>query len=419
MKEIRVTGGHPLHGALKVQGSKNAALPILAAALLNGGQTVLRNCPHITDVEEMLHILELLGCSAQWKQDGVVIDTSSLSASGVPDGETVKMRSSVLFLGSLLGRLGEARLAYPGGCVIGSRPVDLHLKGLRSMGVEIREDAGGIEGRGRPAGGSIQLTFPSVGATENLLLAAAGASGVTILKGCAKEPEIVALCEFLQCMGVGIFGSGTRTIMVCPPRKFSDVEYTVPGDRIVAGTYALAAVGCGGSLRITGVLPGHWRGQLYPLRLLGAELSVDAHSNSLTVQAPERARGISFLDTAPYPGFPTDLQSQMMAALTCARGVSCLQETIFEQRFKVIEELNKMGACIESAGNIAVIEGVERLHGASVKAKELRGGAALVLAGLMAEGETAVSGVGYIERGYESICRDLQQIGAQIYMKEG
>ncbi len=419
MKKISVVGGRCLHGEIQVQGSKNAALPILAAALLNPGETVLHNCPRITDVDDMLQILKSLGCSIRREKTTVVVCADSLSSHEITGREAGKMRSSVLLMGSLLGRVSEARIAYPGGCVIGERPINLHLQGFRDMGFEITEEKTEVIGKGVPLGGSITLSFPSVGATENLLIAAAAAKAVTVLNGCAKEPEICELCGFLQSMGVGIFGGGTGRIVVCPPKQLHGAEYTIGGDRIVAGTYAIAAAGCGGHIRIAGVSPEGWRGQLYPLEMLGASVIMDKKEKALSVKAPETLRSITFLDTAPYPGFPTDLQSQMMAALTRAEGISCLQERMFEQRFKIIGELKKMGARIRNTNDLAVIEGVPRLYGACVEAQELRGGAALVIAGLMAEGNTSITGTGFIERGYEDISRDLTMLGAKIRIQKG
>ncbi len=419
MREIRIVGGRPLQGEIRVQGSKNAVLPMLAGALLNRGQTVLHGCPGIADVAAMLSVLERLGCRVDRERDTVVIDAKELRDCRVTGEDAGKMRSSVLLMGGLLGRMGQARIAYPGGCVIGKRPIDIHLCGLSEMGVSIKKEPEGINAQGRPKGGTIRLAFPSVGATENLLLAAAGASEITVLDGCAKEPEIVALCEFLQCMGAEIYGGGTARIVIRPPKRLESAEYRVPGDRIVAGTYALAAVSTGGSLTIEGVDRAGWRGQLYPLQLLGAKVLWKEDRAALGIQAPKRPAGIPFLDTAPYPGFPTDLQSQMLAVLAGADGISCLQETIFEQRFKVIDQLRKMGAQIEQAGNLAVIEGTSPLRGTLLEARELRGGAALVTAALGAEGESRIRGVEFIERGYENICRDLQQLGGQIEMRKG
>ncbi len=419
MGKIKIVGGRPLQGAIRIQGSKNAALPILAATVLNQGRTILKNCPMITDVEDMLGILSSLGCFVHKEKNTVIVDSRYINSHCIPAHLAGKMRSSILLLGALLGRMGEAKIPYPGGCVIGARPVDLHLKGLQELGVDIKEADAIIEGRGKPLGGRVCLSIPSVGATENLLLAAAGGKGVTVLCGCAKEPEIVALCEYLQCIGVGIKGIGTDQIFVYPPKRLRGVEFTIPGDRIVAGTYALAVAATGGEIFIKGVDEIGWRGQLYHYQMLNMQLQFDKPSKTLRVKAPGRPHSIVFLDTAPYPGFPTDLQSQMLAVLTCADGTSCLQETIFEQRFKIVEQLEKMGASVYREGNLVMIEGVPCLKGTRLETKELRGGAGLVIAGLMAQGESEITGVSYIERGYEDICRDMQILGADIEYKKG
>lgn len=419
LNTIRIVGGHPLQGEITVQGSKNAALPILAATLLNPGKTELFNCPFISDVEDMLAILASLGCKIHRNHRTLTIDSSQLTSHCVPMHHAGRMRSSVLCLGALLGRLGEAAIPYPGGCVIGQRPIDLHLKGLQELGVVIREEENGIYGSGRPKGGHTTLSIPSVGATENLLLAAAGGNKRTVLCGCAMEPEILALCQYLQSIGVNIQGIGSPQLIIEPAREFRFSRFTIPGDRIVAGTYVLAVAGTGGSVAIKGVDEIGWRGQCYPYGMLGLQIQYDQTKKTLTVIAPEKLRSIHFLDTAPYPGFPTDLQSQMLAVLTCAHGSSCLQETIFEQRFRIVKELRKMGAKVYREGSLVMIEGVPCLRGASLQTKELRGGAALVIAGLMAQGESEIHGVSFIERGYEDICRDLQMLGAQIEFKKG
>lgn len=419
MGKIKIVGGRPLQGVISVHGSKNAALPILAATVLNGGKTVLKNCPMISDVEDMLEILSFIGCFVHKEKNAIIVDSRRIDSHCIPESLAGKMRSSILLLGALLGRMGQAKIPYPGGCIIGARPVDLHLKGLKELGVGIKEENAVIEGKGRPIGGKVNLSMPSVGATENLLLAAAGSKGATVICGCAKEPEIVALCEYLQCIGVGIKGKGSSQITVYPPRCFHSAEFAIPGDRIVAGTYALATAATGGRVSIQGVDEIGWRGQLYPYRMLNLQLHYDKGTRTLCVKAPKRPHSILFLDTAPYPGFPTDLQSQMLSVLTRAGGNSCLQETIFEQRFKIVDELKKMGALVYREGNLVMIEGVPNLKGTTLETKELRGGAALVIAGLMAQGESEINGVSYIERGYEDICRDLQILGADIEYKKG
>lgn len=419
MSKIKIEGGRPLQGEILVQGSKNGALPILAATVLSGRKILLKNCPMISDVEDMLTILSSLGCSVHREETDIYVDASCINSCVVSKALAEKMRSSILLLGALLGRLGEACIPYPGGCVIGARPVDLHLSGLAQMGISICEEDTFIQGKGKPLGGKVNLPMSSVGATENLLLAAAGAKGLTVLSGCAKEPEIIALCEFLKCIGVGIEGIGTADIIVRPPKKFQDAQYIIPGDRIVAGTYVLAAAATGGQISLTGVDEIGWRGQLYPYSMLNLQTDYEESSKTLRVKAPKKLHNIVFLDTAPYPGFPTDLQSQMLAVLTCAEGVSFLQENIFEQRFKIIDELVKMGASVQKERNIVMIKGVSCLKGTNLTTRELRGGAALVIAALMAHGTSEITGVSYIERGYEDICRDLQMLGGNIEYEKG
>lgn len=417
MRVIRVNGGIPLCGKLQVQGSKNAVLPILAATVLHPGVSCLHNCPDISDVADMLEILRRLGCLIEKRGHTICVDASVLGGTQIDKAQAGKMRSSILLLGSLLGRCADAQVAYPGGCVIGARPIDLHVGGLRAMGASVTETDGYVNACGMPQGGTVCLSFASVGATENLLLAAARAQTKTVIEGCAREPEIVALCEFLQEMGAQILGGGTSRIEIVPMQKSRDVEYTIPGDRIVAGTYALATAATRGSTTICGVDGAGWRGQLYPLQMLGAELSFEEDAQALRLDMKERPQGIAFLDTAPYPGFSTDLQSQMLAVLSSATGISCLQETMFEKRFQMAHELVKMGANIQMQKDLVVVQGVERLKGAQVTAQDLRGGAGLVLAALAAEGESRIYGVEFIERGYASLCEDLRALGAQIWIE--
>lgn len=413
---ICIAGGETLRGTISVQGSKNAALPVLAATLLHKGVSVLKNCPDIADVDNMLCILRHLGCRVKRQGHTVTVDAAEAAYRSVDGTCAGNMRGLVLFLGSMTGRFHRAQLPYPGGCVIGERPIDLHLAGLDALGVRIAEKEAYVCAEGRPAGGMVRLAGTSVGATENLLLAAACAERQTVIDGCALEPEIATLCRYLRKIGVQIKGVGTKQLTIEPLRsqRQEAVSFRIPGDRIVAGTCALAAVGCGGQIGIRGVGLQDLKGQPEVLQALGAKIAYDPEKQLLRVYGPEIICPIPYLETAPYPGFPTDLQSQLLAVLTKARGTSTIVERIFEQRFRIVEPLRNMGAAIEVRGCEAKVTGPRRLHGAHVEARELRGGAGLVIAGLMAEGNSEIGGVGYLRRGYENICRDFRMLGARI-----
>lgn len=331
-------------------------------------------------------------------------------------GESVTgMRSSIMLLGAMLGRVGEVTMAYPGGCIIGQRPIDVHLNALGKMGVSVFEQEGSFMARaGKLEGSVIQLPIPSVGATENVILAAVMAKGLTVIQNAAKEPEIITLCEFLRAAGAVIEGIGGSVLLIQGGHKLHGVRFRIPSDRIVAGTYVMSVLGAGGHIFLEDAPTSQMRSILKVAAEIGADITVS--QDGLTVIADEYKRGIPYLRTEVFPGFPTDMQSPLMAVLTTVHGVSELEETIFEDRFHVVEELRKMGADIEiKEGRRAMIRGVESLLGCEVEAKELRGGAALVIAGCMAEGETLVRGSHFIERGYEDICRDYQNLGVNIY----
>jgi len=417
LEYLEIEGGRPLVGEVCIQGSKNAALPILSAALLNCGVTVLRNCPKIIDVMYMLEILKEFGCRVVWEEDALIVDASRLTDSRVPECYAQKMRSSIMLLGSLLGRLGRACVPYPGGCVIGERPIDLHIEALKCMGAELTEGEAGLEAVCvRPKGAAVRLPFPSVGATENVILLAVLAEGTTVLENAAREPEIEELCRFLNCMGAKIQGAGTSRITVVGVKRLHGGEFTIMPDRIVAGTYMLLTAAAGGKV----ILRNPPLEQLESVRKVLARMGVryEGQGEDLLVWGPGRIKGLSGVCTEPYPGFPTDLQSPLMAALCLAQGESRIRETIFEARFKIVEELRKMGARIETKGQEAVIQGVKELQGADLTAKELRGGAALVLAAAAAEGKSRIFGYSYIGRGYENIIRDLQALGVVVNLKK-
>lgn len=413
MKKIQILGGNPLYGEVEIQGSKNAVLPILAATVLNAGVSVIHNCPKIEDVFCMIHILKTIGCEAEWEEHTLRIDSKGIYSCQIPKEAACKMRSSIIFLGSLLGRFGQAEMSYPGGCVIGCRPIDLHLKAFKEMNVQIEEKEGNLQAKtGRLLAKQMALPFPSVGATENMILGAVLAEGTTLIANAAMEPEIAELCHFLNQMGASIRGIGTSKIEIEGVKQLHDVEYTVVSDRIVAGTYLLACVGTKGCIRIKNAPYGHMDSTLALVRKMGA-YAVWCE-NILSVTMKHRASALDRVETEVYPGFPTDLQSQLMTVLTKAKGNSCLKEKIFEERFKTVEALVHMGAEISFCQNEAYITGVNNLRGTTVEAKELRGGAALVIAGLMAEGRTEVTNAHFIERGYEDIVGDLQRLGARI-----
>lgn len=403
---------HRLHGEVCVQGSKNAVLPILSASVLNRGETVLHGCPKIKDVFSMLDVLKCAGAKATWEEDTLMIDTSLMNP--VPLIEQAgMMRSSVMLLGSFLARFGRAVLGYPGGCRIGKRPIDLHEQALAALGVVFCEEEKHFEARCvHMEGCDIYLPYPSVGVTENILLAASGASGMTRIYGAAMEPEIVELCRFLMAMGIRIYGIGTAKLFVMGREKLQNVEFTVCTDRIVAGTYLMAGAGTGGEVVLKNVPLEHMRSTLRIVRELGAEMKRSGNDVKLTMK--QRPRGITFLCTAPYPGFPTDLQSPLLAVLCKGDKKSRIEERVFENRFLIAEELRKMGADIRTEGRNAWICPTERLKGARLAAKDLRGGAALVLAALEAEGVSIVDGTETISRGYEDIVRDLKNLGAHI-----
>lgn len=418
MADYYITGGEKLYGSIKIHGSKNAVLPIIAASLLHHGTTVICGCPDILDVRYMLEILRSIGCDVEWKNDQLKIDASEISVEKLSRTCIGKMRSSILLLGALLGRCRELVLDYPGGCTIGARPVDIHLNALERMGVHIETQDNQIrcwvkylEGR------RIFLPYPSVGATENIMMAGVLAEGITWIHNAAKEPEVVELANFLETMGVVIHGAGTDCIALMGKCSLKDTEYKIMGDRIVAGTYLLAAAGAGGEIEICGVE----EVQLHALLHLSEEMgcTVRMTSNGIYLKSDHRLFSVKDIHTQPFPGIPTDLQSQIMAVLTTARGKTMIYEHVFENRFRTAKQLVRMGADINIIHNKAVIQGVPRLEGCSVFASDLRGGAALVIAGLMAEGDTIVENSIFVERGYQDICKDLKQLGAKIKVING
>lgn len=412
---IRIKGKCPLQGSVRIQGSKNAALPILAACLLIPGKCVIHNCPIITDVSYMLKLLECAGCVVEWQQNTVIVDACHIKEFRLPGSYVRKMRSSVILMGALLGRMQEAGIDYPGGCVIGERPIDLHLRGLEALGAEISIEGNYIHAKaGTLKGTTIIFPFSSVGATQNVLLAAVLAKGETTIYNAAKEPEIEALCHFLKQAGADIQGIGTDQLVVCGVETLHSVEFEMIPDRIVAGTYLFAAMAAGGEICLKDVPVEHLESVLQIIRDMGGELLIRREEAEVTLRVSENTKNLGFIQTEVYPGFPTDLQSLLLAAAVVTKGNLLLKEKIFSGRFKIVEELQRMGADIKEYQDSVLIHGDSSLEGRNVIARELRGGAALVVAGLAASGITTVMDTSYIYRGYEDIVRDLCALDAQI-----
>ena len=412
MSRIEVDGLQRLHGEVKIQGSKNSVLPILSACVLNEGETILHGCPRIKDVFSMLEALESAGAKAEWEGNTIKIDTSDMRP--VPFIEKAgTMRSSVMLLGSFLGRFGKAVIGYPGGCCIGKRPIDLHEQTLSAMGTFFFEAEKYLEAScSNLEGCELYLPYPSVGVTENLLLAASKASGMTCIYGAAREPEITELCNFLITMGVRISGVGTDRIFVMKGKLRKNVEYTICPDRIVAGTYLLAVAAAGGEAVLKGMPLEHMRSTIQVVTKLGAELRRDG--SDVKIQMNEKPRPVKYLYTSPYPGFPTDLQSPLLATLCMSDGPSGIEERVFENRFLIVKELKKLGAEINVIGQTAHVLPVKALKGAVLEAKDLRGGAALVIAALGTEGVSVIQHADVISRGYENITGDFESLGANI-----
>lgn len=413
MSQLLVKGGGRLEGEVSIQGAKNSVLPILAATLLTKERVVLQGCPRLRDVDASMRILQALGCAVWWEGDDLVVDTAGLNCDTISDILMREMRSSVIFLGAILARCGQATLSSPGGCELGPRPIDLHLAGLRELGAEIDETGGILRCKAsRLRGREIVLGFPSVGATENLMLAACGAEGVTVISNAAREPEIVDLQEFLNACGANVTGAGSSAITIEGGRTLHGCMYRVMPDRIVAATYLCALAASGGSGFLRGAKERHLSTVTAVLREAGCDIVAD--DAGIACVCRNWLKAVRPVRTAPYPGFPTDAQAVLMAALLRSRGATVFEENMFESRYRHVDELARMGAEIRVSGRVAVVTGVERLHGAAVRCTDLRGGAALCVAALAAEGETCVTEIGHIDRGYEDIARDLRALGAEI-----
>lgn len=415
MDRIYVHGRIPLRGQLTVQGSKNAALPILAATLLTEETCVIHNCPKILDALYMQKLLKRLGYNQRWEMGGLRVSGCKIKDGNLLFEEVGQMRCSIFFLGALLGAIGRAELSYPGGCVIGKRPIDIHIDALKKLNVQIEcKDDKVVAWTDGLIGEEIVLPFPSVGATENLLLAAVKAKGATRIRGAAREPEIVALGQFLNSMGAKIKGLGSPYIEIEGVKTLGGTEFTIPSDRIVAGTYLYACMCTGGTILLNHVPVKDMTSIFETIESMGGNLQME--KTQVFLQAPMELKPIEYMKTQVHPGFPTDLQSPLLATLCMAKGESMIQEDIFENRFQVVPELQKMGAEIEIIEpNLVKIKGGKMLYGNMLEAKELRGGAALVVAALGAKGHSGIGGKTYIDRGYVNICKDLRDLGARIY----
>lgn len=417
MSQLLIKGGSPLAGETAVQGAKNSVLPILAATLLTGGQVALQNCPRLRDVDASIRILRALGCDARWEGDSLLVDTAGLNGCAISDILMREMRSSAIFLGAILARCGQAELSYPGGCELGPRPIDLHLAGLRELGAEIDDTGGTLHCRAaRLVGRDLVLGLPSVGATENLMLAACGTEGVTTIANAAREPEIADLQDFLNACGARVSGAGTSTVTVEGGRRLHGGTFTVMPDRIAAATYLCAAASAGGEVLLQGARERDLATVTAVLREAGCHITAEA--GGIACACPGRLKAVRPVRTAPYPGFPTDAQAVLMAALLRSQGATVFEENIFTNRYRHVDELTRMGADIRVAGRVAVVTGVKTLCGAAVRCTDLRGGAALCVAALAAEGESRVFETCHIDRGYEDIARDLRALGADIRWTE-
>ncbi len=416
MEYLRIKGGRPLTGEVSIQGSKNGALPVITASLLIHGKTVLHNCPRIADIEAMVVLLETLGCSITFEKNTMTIDAEHICDTHCPQKQVQAMRSSVMLLGPMLGRCRRVEMNRPGGCVIGKRPTDLHERALRRMNVTFTSHGDTISAYTQElTGADVSLPFPSVGATENIIMAAVLAKGTTRIYNAAREPEICLLCHFLKKAGAKIRGIGTNVLQIEGVCSLREVHMTIMPDRIVAGTYLLAAAATRGQILLRNAPCGQLQSLIVLLRQMGA--SIFADEDVIYIDAEDLAAPVPYIRTEVYPGFPTDLQSMLLPVLAVADGESIVEETIFEDRFKVVPELVRMGARIKEEGSIVRVKGVKELHGEALTACELRGGAALVIAALCAKGESVIGGCQYIERGYENIGRDLQALNAQVFME--
>lgn len=417
MSELHIQGGTPLEGELTVQGAKNSVLPVLAACLLARGEAALSNCPVLSDVSAAMAILRHLGCRVERHGHTVTVNAAGVTGTAISEAQMRAMRSSIIFLGPLLARMGEAHVTVPGGCELGPRPIDLHLQAIRDIGCRVEEDEGGIHCYGRPAGGEVRLSIPSVGATENAMLCAVGGSGVTTIFNAAREPEIVQLQEFLNALGAKVRGAGGSVVTIEGGRALHGGACTIIGDRIVAATLLSAAAAAGGEVSLSGVDWRHLSTVLAVFHQAGCRVESGERQVVLRRAPGTPLKAVPAIRTAPYPGFPTDAQAPVMAAMCTARGATVFDEQIFDSRYRHVPELRRMGAEIAVKGRLAVVRGVPMLHGAEVAAGDLRGGGALAVAALAAEGDSTLTGVHHIDRGYEALEEMLRRLGGRVSRK--
>ena len=417
MSYFAIEGGRPLCGVLPVGGAKNSVLPILAASLLFEGESVLHNCPDLSDVAYAAQILEQLGCRVCRAESDIVVDSRGMSRFAIDDRLMRKMRSSVIFLGAILARCGQASLSMPGGCELGPRPIDLHLSAMRALGIEVENEGGKLVCRAKnPKGADIRLPFPSVGATENIMLAAVTCPGTTRIFGPAREPEIVDLQAFMNRCGLSVLGAGSDLIEIVGGKADRSPEHTIIPDRIAAATFLSAAAAAGGDVTLLKAQPEHMAPVLAALSRAGCEITKG--ENFVRLKAPKRLLPAGRVVTAPHPGFPTDAQAPLMAAMAAAAGETVFEEQIFQSRYNHVKGLLRMGADIRIDGRRATVRGVTKLHGAQAEAPDLRGGAALVIAALSAEGESRITGLAHIDRGYERLEQQISRLGGTMARKE-
>lgn len=414
MSKYIINGGNKIEGKLVLRGAKNSVLPIMAATILNESESIIGNIPDISDVHIMIKILQSIGCKATYHDSILYVNSSNINITSVKEEYMKMLRSSIIVMGAMIGRFDDISISYPGGCSIGSRPIDLHLSALESLGVNIVEEDGYIHcNRDILEGNVINLAFPSVGATENAILAAVKAKGATIINNAAREPEIEDLQNFLNAMGAKVKGAGTSKVEIEGVDKLHEVKYEIIPDRIAIGTYMVASALTGGKLEVESVIREHMDPIVMELAKTGC--NIEYTKKGLIMLPPKKINSIDIIRTSPHPGFPTDMQSQLMTLLCLSNGLSVFHEAIFENRFMHCPELEKMGAnIIYVTENVCMVKGVEGLYGNKVKALDLRGGASLVIAGLVANGQTEVSNISHIERGYEKLEEILRDLGGDI-----
>ena len=416
MSEYIIKGGNKIQGEVTISGSKNAALPIIAATILNGGKSTLYNVPKIHDTQMMFEILKKIGGKVTKKENKVVIDTSKINKFEIPDDLMRQMRSSVIFVGSIVGKHRKVQFSYPGGCDIGTRPIDLHLKAFEKLGININKNYGNISCNcDRIIGENIDLEFPSVGATENAILASCLAEGKTVITNAAREPEIIDLQNFLNKMGAKVKGAGSNKIEIEGVKHLKDVSYNIMPDRIEAGTFLCIGAMTSGKINLKKVNPSNITPIIDKLEETGCKLKIE--KDEIEIVGPKKLKAVD-IKTMPYPGFPTDMQSIFTTTLSTAKGTSVIVENIFENRYKYVQELIRMGAKIKIEGRTAVVKGIKRLYGTNVSATDLRGGVALVLAGISAKGITKIENIEYILRGYEDFDKKLRGLGVDIKIKD-